>query len=82
MTCWAASSKCRGGARSAYKLAMRREIVRICDDCRVELSREPMGLTFIPWDERVHAVPVEQDRRRFVPRWLANLTAKELTSYR
>lgn len=68
---------CHGEDRKAYRFAMRHDVFAICDECAEYLTRA--GLTLIPVERRTRAVPVVKERRRFVPRWLRGLTAREMT---
>lgn len=52
-------------------------VVDVCAECVISLTAIGMSLT--PVERRVADVPVARDRRRFLPAWLANLTARDET---
>jgi hypothetical protein len=70
-------ASCRGADQRAFRLAMRRDVFTACRDCAAWLTSQ--GLTLIPVERRSASVPVASDRRRFVPPWLRNLTARDET---
>ena len=60
-----------------YAFALGRRTTLLGDDCAAALTKIGMSLT--PIERRVAAVQVPEDRRRFVPAWIRNLTSRDET---